>query len=308
MVFSTYVTMEAMMTPSDKTKKILLVTGLFVLLFATTAWATSPRVSWQPAQLIPNSIAPGESREFVVTLKNAGFLPIPTQQLQIVATGNIVPFLVITQPNWPPVLKRGKTVDVRLRVVVPEGTPLLVARGEIFVQRILPNGKIKEVLFGTLPMELTFSVIPLPPDPGEAGQADLLGIDTDGNGVRDDIDRYIVFTQPDSEKKREGLKQSARSLNAYLRDREDKGKTRENGIIEDEASDCLAHVFNDDLDIAFKANDELIAQSLNTPERSRAYKRADNQMGGYVSDNGPSSERLTRQKAACVFDADSLPN
>lgn len=295
------------MTLTGKTKKILLITGLLVLLFTATAWAIPPRVSWQPEQLIPYSIAPGESREFVVTLKHTGFLPIPTQQLQVVAEGNAASFVTIAQPSWPPVLKRGNTVDVKLRVTAPTGTPLSVERGELLIKRILPNGKIKEVLFGTLPMELTFSIIPLPPDPGEAGKADLLGIDVDQDGVRDDINRYIVFNFPDSEKKREGLKQSARSLNAYLRDREDKAKTRENAI-NDKSLDCLGYIFNDDLDTAFKTDDEMIAQFLNTPERSRAQRRADGQMGGYVSDNSPSSERLARQKAACAFDVDSLSN
>jgi hypothetical protein len=173
----------------------------------------------------------------------------------------------------------------------------------------LPNGKIKEVLLGTLPIEFTFSLIPLPPDPGEAGKTDLLGIDSDQNGVRDDIDRYIVFSFPDSEKKREGLKQSARYLNNYLRDREDKGKTRENGgILGDKATDCLIYVFNDDLDASDKAEEEIIAQFLNTPERSRAHKKADRQMGGYASDTGLASEWSERKKTACFFDADSLPN
>ncbi|MCF6156788.1 MAG: hypothetical protein E3K36_16465 [Candidatus Brocadia sp.] len=32
----------------------------------------------------------------------------------------------------------------------------------------------------------------LPPDPGKAGKETLLGIDTDGDGVRDDIQRRIM--------------------------------------------------------------------------------------------------------------------
>lgn len=303
------------MTPIGKTKKILIATGLFVLLFTATAWALPPRVSWQPNQLIPNSVTPGETAEFVVTLKHTGFLPIPTQQLQIVAEGNIAPFITITQPNWPPVLKRGNKVDVRLRITVPQGIPLSVERGELVIQRILPNGKVKEIWRAeTLPIELTFSSIPLPPDPGEAGKADLLGIDVGGgpnnepNGVRDDMDRYIVFTQPNSEKKREALKQSARALGDYLRDREDKGKTRENWMVIEKASDCLIYVFNENLDESDKAFEEIFASFLNTPERSRAKKDASRQMGGYGSDDGPASEWKARQKAACTFDADSLSN
>lgn len=302
------------MIPIGKTKKVFLLTGLFVLLFTATAWATSPRVSWEPEKLIPNSLAPDESVEFMVTLKHTGFLSIPTQQLQIVAMGNVTPFVTITQPNWPPVLKRGGKVDVKLRVTAPQNIPLSVEKGELVIQRILPNGKVKEIWRAeALPIELTFSSIPLPPDPGEAGKADLLGIDVGPNnipnGVRDDIDRHIVFTQPDSEKKREALKQSARALSDYLRDSNDKAMTRENGVENEKAMECLDYIFHNDLDASEKASDEMYAQFLNTPERSYAYKKADRQMGG--SSSGyvyPSSEREVYQKAACAFDVNSLPN
>lgn len=312
--FSTRVTMEAMMITNKTTKILLIMVGLFVLLSATAAWAIPPRVKWQPAQLAPYSMAPGESGEFVVTLKHTGFLPIPTRHLQVVAIGDITPFIAITQPDWPRVLKWRDTVDIRLRVTVPQDTPLSVKEGELVIQRVLPNEKIKEIWRAeALPIVLTFSTIPLPPDPGKAGEVDLLGIDIGGgpnnepNGVRDDIDHYIVFAFPDSEKKREGLKQSARALSNYLRDRENKEKTREN-VANDKSLDCLYYVFNDDLDAAFKADDEMIAQSLNTPARSYAHRRADQQMGGYASNDGPASEWEARKKAACVFDADSLPN
>lgn len=34
----------------------------------------------------------------------------------------------------------------------------------------------------------------LPPDPAEAGKATLLGVDSDGDGIRDDVNRYIAQT------------------------------------------------------------------------------------------------------------------
>jgi hypothetical protein len=45
----------------------------------------------------------------------------------------------------------------------------------------------------------------LPPDPGDAGKVPLAGIDADGDGVRDDIERYVVFAYPGSEKTRSAL-------------------------------------------------------------------------------------------------------
>ena len=46
----------------------------------------------------------------------------------------------------------------------------------------------------------------LPPDPGEAGKATLEGIDSDQDGIRDDIQRYIALTYPDSQKTRAALR------------------------------------------------------------------------------------------------------
>jgi hypothetical protein len=159
-----------------------------------------------------------------------------------------------------------------------------------------------------LPVELTFSAFVLPPDPGEVGKETLAGIDTDGNMVRDDIDRYIVFTYPDSAKVREALKQEARSMTPFLLDADDKQKSREHSLTSDQAWYCLSHVFNDDLDRADVAESVMRVQLLNTRERSRAYNKADAQLGGMSSDNGPSSQRLARNRAACAFNPDVLPN
>jgi hypothetical protein len=45
----------------------------------------------------------------------------------------------------------------------------------------------------------------LPPDPGPAGDATLEGVDVNGNGIRDDIERWIYLTYPHSEKLRRAL-------------------------------------------------------------------------------------------------------
>jgi hypothetical protein len=52
----------------------------------------------------------------------------------------------------------------------------------------------------------------LPTDPGEEGKKTLAGIDSDNDGVRDDIQREIFFAFPESERVREalGLQWSAR--------------------------------------------------------------------------------------------------
>lgn len=51
----------------------------------------------------------------------------------------------------------------------------------------------------------------LPPDPGPASDETLLGVDANGNGVRDEIERWIALEgAPDSAKLRAALMQKAR--------------------------------------------------------------------------------------------------
>ena len=56
------------------------------------------------------------------------------------------------------------------------------------------------------------SIVVLPPDPGAAGKTTLQGVDSDGDGVRDDVQRYIALTYPNSEKTRATLTQYTKSI------------------------------------------------------------------------------------------------
>ncbi|QQR78713.1 MAG: hypothetical protein IPJ68_00280 [Candidatus Moraniibacteriota bacterium] len=287
----------------------LLLLGAFLGLFGIGAWAATPHLAWIPDRLAPDSFVPGTNTSYLVTLQNLGPKPLSeAPHLTVLVRGDIAPYVTVQDPKFPGAIRSGGTIGITLRVMVPADVPLSVKRGELVLLKRLPDGTVKEEFSPSLPVEFTFSTIPMPGDPGEAGKRDLLGIDVNGNGVRDDIERYIVFAYPDSTKKREALMQNARTLNDYLRDHEDKTKTRENGKTGDRAIDCLAHVFNDDLEASNKAGEELDAKFLNTKERSRAYRKADVQMSGCVSDTGLAVHRLNRQKAACLFNADALPN
>lgn len=51
----------------------------------------------------------------------------------------------------------------------------------------------------------------LPPDPGIAGKQTLAGIDSNNNGVRDDLERAIYFKYPKDKQKRQLLYQAAKA-------------------------------------------------------------------------------------------------
>ncbi|MCG7866446.1 MAG: fibronectin type III domain-containing protein [Candidatus Thiodiazotropha taylori] len=145
----------------------------------------------------------------------------------------------------------------------------------------------------------SFSSIPLPPDPGKAGIDTLLGIDSDGDGVRDDIQRWIAFTYPNSEITRAALTQKAILLQDALMYSDDQMLSievaRENG----RAAECLYYTNPDN---AYLLATELRSVFLNTEERSVAYIRYNSQLSGQ-SFRG---RRIFDWKASCAFDVDSM--
>ena len=143
----------------------------------------------------------------------------------------------------------------------------------------------------------------LPPDPGEAGKATLAGVDADGDGMRDDIERYIALTYPDSAKTRAALTQIALAIQAALLDANDKGASVDHAIERLNAIRCLRYVRG-----SSEANsifNTFRAQLLNTKERSIAYISADDQLGGQVFPGRPPADQL---KSTCTFDPDVMKN
>ncbi len=55
-----------------------------------------------------------------------------------------------------------------------------------------------------------------PPDPGRAGKQDIEGIDSDQDGVRDDVQRWIYALVPNEPKKQMALRQLARYYQVAL--------------------------------------------------------------------------------------------
>ena len=144
--------------------------------------------------------------------------------------------------------------------------------------------------------------IPLPPDPGEAGKQTLAGIDSDGDGVRDDIQRYIALNYPDSEKTRAALTQTTCAMQGALLDA-DNEQASINHVIEDfAAGDCLSYIKGTkDAWLIFAA---LRARILNTKDRSLAYVRATQHFSGHEITNTPATEL----KLGCTFNPDLMRN
>src|SRR5574337_589016 len=119
----------------------------------------------------------------------------------------------------------------------------------------------------------------LPPGPGKAGKETLLGIDKDGDGVRDDIQRYIYLTYPDDKKLRLALTYYAKEFQGVLKDANDREAAYEHAIKMDRHGECLYYLKGrESIDICRA----LRAEILNTRERSIAYiKHSDNLDGRF---------------------------
>jgi len=129
----------------------------------------------------------------------------------------------------------------------------------------------------------------LPPDPGEAGKATLAGVDSDGNGVRDDIQRHIILTYPNPEDAllRAALFQYAAYQQQFLRDADSPERTLANAHQRDKYVDCVMYL-NPEEGLTIVEGMEI--ESVNTEERHQTYAKADNYLGGQVFSLTPRAE------------------
>jgi hypothetical protein len=280
-------------TLMNRKRLIVLIAATLAIVVSGAVWATQARVSWTPSTLNPVSIIPGESATYTVTFLNTGPSSIETGHLQVVASGDIAPLVTVT-PQLAPVIKKGESGTLVIQVKTILGTPVSLITGTL---RLVPNeGGLDAHITPVLPISITVSPFFLPPDPGVAGEQTLLGIDTDENGVRDDIDRYIGFTYPASAKKRAALTQHAQAQQLYLNNASNKTKTRDNFLTQgNPALACLSSVFG--IDKFLYAAKLIDIEILNTFQRVRQNAIAESQLDGMVFGKADSD---------CSFDPNQL--
>ena len=146
----------------------------------------------------------------------------------------------------------------------------------------------------------------LPPDPGPEGTATVEGIDADGDGVRDDIQRYIAFAYPDSAKKRAALTQLAVALQDQLTACHYKEQCRATAARTMRAVECLSSVDTTGTPQTLSTiTTDLQAEIFNTQARWDAYRTFDEQLWGEVVSSLPLAQHTT---VACTFDPATLPD
>jgi hypothetical protein len=173
------------------------------------------------------------------------------------------------------------------------------------------RGRLERVLSNQITIAVTATgTRSLPPDPGAAGLTTLAGIDSDGDGVRDDVERYIALTYPNSAKTEAALTQIAIAMQSEVVDAPTQSLAVSEALEWSYATDCLDSVtatgdadvvgLRDSMDIA----NALKAQILNTPARAQAYFQADAQLGAWTY----SRPNFAGLSARCAFNPMTLPN
>lgn len=140
-----------------------------------------------------------------------------------------------------------------------------------------------------------------PGNPGKAGKLTLEGIDSDGDGVRDDVQRFIALNYSDSEKTRAALTQYAREQLQALLDAESKEVSYNHALEIGLAIECLFYIHGENApDIRKKVKAEI----LNTSTRTEAFLTYDFQLNGRIFPSTP----VHLRKTSCAFDPDSMNN
>jgi hypothetical protein len=119
---------------------------------------------------------------------------------------------------------------------------------------------------------------PLPPDP-VLENGTLEGVDSDADGIRDDVQRYIAVTYSSCARTRAALTQLARAVQSALLGAD----SREASLAHMEqlvrATECLFSIMPDD---AEEVKERLIAKIVDTETRGRAYLEFESHLGGEV--------------------------
>lgn len=173
-------------------------------------------------------------------------------------------------------ISAGDTIELELIVSIPSGGTAANHGGVVQLR----GGKNQKSLAKPLSVNLTITPETsdgLPPDPGEAGKETLLGIDSDLDGVRDDVQRYIVLTYPDQPNLQKALFQVARSYTRTFESDLTREDAYEISQIGSRATYCLMYF---DWRAAGEQLISLNAEMLNTVDRSKQYLRYDSLLGG----------------------------
>lgn len=144
----------------------------------------------------------------------------------------------------------------------------------------------------------------LPSDPGERGKATLKGVDSDGDGLRDDVQRFIALNWGFSERAVNALSAIARNVQKEIEIGGDVSRddAYELAKISGRAVSCYSRSVDDKITYS-SALEQVIKAVTNTPERAKRYRSFDALLSGrvFTLDDAPASQ-------LCGYDPAVLTN
>jgi len=253
-----------------------------------------PKIIWQPKK-ISDEVIRGTSRTITVTFEASARL----EHLTVRVVPELQAFLTVAPSSFVEVTS-GIPVSIDLLINVPSETPTGVYDGTVQVRSGM--GQNSPTLARPLPIEITVvASLPdgLPPDPGDEGKQTLEGIDSDQDGIRDDVQRFIALEFPDSEATRSALTQYALAFQEALIDADSKEASLTHATAVMRAIECIfvIRTEEDAEDIA----EEFVSVVVNTEERLDAYLTHDRQLGGEIFPGAIPGD----EESSCAFDLSS---
>lgn len=277
--------MEKITMNRNKLMLLTLVVAAVLALTLTTSLQARPAVTWEPAKL----------QETVVNASVATTTVSFTakEDLPSVIT-RVVPELesfVTVEPQVLGHVPSDESRTLQIRFAIPPDTPPQELEGTIQLRH---DGKPPKTHSRPLPVELTIEQINLPPDPGEEGEETLAGVDSDGDGLRDDIQRYIALEYWEEPSLQLALRQYAQSLQSTIEDVEAMEPDDVDRIdtATARAESCVR--FREGSERGLTLLSTILAEVLNTEERSLAYFAYLRKLSG-----GPLA-RFEVSEAACL--------
>jgi hypothetical protein len=278
----------------QNTRMLFLITTIVVVFIGSNV-AARPIISWEPANIEIEQMQGTQSIHTII-LKSTEDL----QDIKAYVAPKLKPWVSISPANIE-LITKDSNFELTLTINVAPNATAGNYKGAVLIQQA-SGGKIQIGIAKFFPIRLVITekgAYDLPPDPGEPGKETLLGIDSDSDGVRDDIQRYIYFNYPENKTVRMALTQIAIEYQTLFSQAgvPDAAFNIANRMARH--GECLFYILDE---ASLDAHAALKAEILNTKERSIAYINYSDSLGGEIIMGAP----VKKWHKSCNFDIDAI--
>jgi hypothetical protein len=228
------------------------------------------RISWSTEE-INARLSPKGNTVVPLTFTSSADL----MNVVLILSPEIAPFISV-QPNSISSIQAGKPQSLLFSIYIPASTSIKTYDGTVQIRNASSPPRTYSKPLPII-LKVSSSNGALPPDPSEAGKITLAGIDTDGDGVRDDVERLIAFMNI-SVQQSSILQDIAKNMQQDITIAMPKDDAIQQIRQELTSGECLRYLLGTEQAIALKK--QVREAMLNTRERLLAYAAIDALFGG----------------------------